>query len=489
MPHAAIYVRLSKDREDQTSTARQEADCRAWAAAHGYEVVAVHEDVGLSGYADVVRPGFVAALEALTAGTVEALVVWKLDRLSRRGVGQVGLILDQLERTGGRIVSVMDGVDTAHAQGRIIVALLAELARAESANTSTRVRSAKRLQLAQGRWLGGRIPWGYRIEAGRLWQTPDAAWLRQMAERATRGESVRSIAAWLTAEGVPAPRGGRWGTSSVAQMLRNPVLAGLQPRGRNGRDGVHTDDSGQSVVVTDEPILSHGERRALMMALDGRTGSAGGRRAGRRPARSLLGGLLRCGLCTGPMTSAGAYYRCQAATQRRGACPGVSCPQAEADEYVVRSTLSYLAALDPEDEVRQAVEVLWAGPAAAQPVAELAELAAAVADVEARMADLEDARYLRGEFPGAAGSERYSRIRERLAEEAVGLRGRLADLALPEPAGLPDDAGLLREAWDEAPAGLRRQVLDVAVAAAVAKRAGRRGLTWNGMERISVTFS
>ncbi|ALO09583.1 resolvase domain-containing protein [Streptomyces venezuelae] len=55
------------------------------------------------GQQSVERKGFDAALAAATSGVVGTLIVWKLDRLSRRGIGQVGKVLDDIEKAGGRL--------------------------------------------------------------------------------------------------------------------------------------------------------------------------------------------------------------------------------------------------------------------------------------------------------------------------------------------------------------------------------------------------
>lgn len=69
-PHAVIYTRLSRDREEQTSTVRQEADCRALAARLGLEVAEVYaEDPGTSGWdEEVARPAFDRMVTGLGPG-------------------------------------------------------------------------------------------------------------------------------------------------------------------------------------------------------------------------------------------------------------------------------------------------------------------------------------------------------------------------------------------------------------------------------------
>ncbi|MBN3929214.1 recombinase family protein [Streptomyces verrucosisporus] len=152
---ADLYLRLSLDRDGKTAIERQEIDCRAWAERNGLEVRKVHIDRGISGYKEVERQGFRSALAAVTSGVVGTLIVWKLDRLSRKGIGEVGTALDAIGKAGGRLISVMDGLDTSNDSARITVALLAELARNESRNLGARVGHAKQYLRARGQWIGG----------------------------------------------------------------------------------------------------------------------------------------------------------------------------------------------------------------------------------------------------------------------------------------------------------------------------------------------
>lgn len=162
MSDAAIYARLSRDRGDDTPVARQEADCREWADAQGLTVGRVFCDM-LSGYKDVARPEFDAAIDWAAGGRGRTLAVWKLDRLSRRGMGQVGTALDRLEAAGSRVVFLKDGLDSSVPGHRMVIAILSEQARQESENTSTRTKAGLRSRRHAGRYLGGRPPFGFLV--------------------------------------------------------------------------------------------------------------------------------------------------------------------------------------------------------------------------------------------------------------------------------------------------------------------------------------
>lgn len=356
---ADLYLRLSLDREGKTAIERQEADCRAWAARNNLEVRRVHVDRGRSGFKNVTRAGFDDAIAALTTGTVGTLIVWKVDRLSRRGMGQVGTVLDDVEKVGGRIVFVQDGLDTSHTQARLVLALLSEVARSESANIGLRVASAKAHLRNLGRWIGGQPPYGLRVAAdGRLEHDPRTALVvREVAERALAGEALVRIARDFNSRQIPAPRGGTWGVGTLSQLLRAPALAGLLPETVK-REGKYTNEvvpwrspeTGETVSIG-KGIVTPAEQLQIARILEARVAvdKTGRRRGVRAQTEHLLTGFARCGGCTGRMSAAGRSYVCQA--RRLGKpCPAHTTAFITAvDRAVGQAFIARLAATEPGD--------------------------------------------------------------------------------------------------------------------------------------------
>ncbi len=184
-----IYVRISLSREESVSLQRQEEAARQYAASRGWTVVAVHTDDGVS--ASKNRPedrdGWRRVLA--TTGEWDAVVVWKLDRLSRR-LADFWRTYLALEAEGKAIVSVSDSLDMTTAIGRTVASVLAGFAEMEAEAISARVTAARAHLLANGRYPGGRIPYGWRKAKnpdGAGWlieQDPDRiGWVRAMVER------------------------------------------------------------------------------------------------------------------------------------------------------------------------------------------------------------------------------------------------------------------------------------------------------------------
>lgn len=474
-----LYLRLSLDRDGKTAIERQEADCRAWAERNGLTVRKVHIDRGRSGYKTVERKGFEAALAAVTAGVVGTLIVWKLDRLSRKGIGQVGKVLDDIEKAGGRLVSVVDGLDTSNDSARMVVAMLAELARSESKNLGTRVGHAKRYLRSKGQWIGGQPPYGLLIDpkTKKLVHDPEhAVYARLIADEALAGTSLVKIARLLNEYEILSPRGGQWNAASIMQLLRSPAFAGLMPetesvetddgeRKYTGRVFPYRDPETLDTVEIGEGIITVGEREQIIRTLESRTFVHAGKRRPKPEGTALLTGLVYCAVpgCGRRMHRVGGSYQCMA--RRAGnQCIGASALAEAVDQYVTEQFLTKLPALEPDDPLLVAIADRWVHRVDPETFAKRDALTAEIQDEEARLADLEDARYVRGEFSGAAAVERYNRLSERLRGRIEGLRTDLRKLPMPSVDVSPMLDGLtLREAWADATNEDRRGRLSLAI--------------------------
>ena len=163
MTRAAVYCRISKDDEGQAAgVKRQERDGRQLATSKGWTVADVLVDNDMSAYNGRVRPGYDRLLAGLADGTFDAVVAWKYDRLSRTGVRGLAPLLDALDDRP--LVCVHDSIDTSTPMGEGIAAMLASMAKQESANIGTRVRSHKAERAAQGLPSGGARAFGYEAD-------------------------------------------------------------------------------------------------------------------------------------------------------------------------------------------------------------------------------------------------------------------------------------------------------------------------------------
>jgi DNA invertase Pin-like site-specific DNA recombinase len=207
---AIAYIRVSTTEQADSGAglAAQRAAIEAAAAAKGWELVAIHEDAGVSGKALTGRQGMADALAMLAAGQAEVIVAAKLDRFSRSVTDFAGLI-ERAKRGGWALAALDVDIDMTTPTGELMATVIAAMAQYERRLIGQRTRDALAAKRAEG------------VRLGRPRQLPDATVARIVARRG-EGISMSAIARELNADGVPTAQGGAmWRQSSVAAVLRS----------------------------------------------------------------------------------------------------------------------------------------------------------------------------------------------------------------------------------------------------------------------------
>jgi len=228
---AAIYLRVST--EDQASPDRysipaQRKACTDLAAARGWPIVGEYADEGASAFEDGLehRPSFHMLLGDAEAGRFDVVIVYSLDRFSRRLVGAAEY-LRILERAEVELVSATEFMDDSPA-GTFTRHLLLAQGEYFSRFLSRRIRDALALKASRGRWVG-RLPYGYRKEGIDLVSDDrEAAGYRLAVRAALEGaEGYREIARVLNAAGYRTGKGNMWSGMAVQNVLRSPAYLGM----------------------------------------------------------------------------------------------------------------------------------------------------------------------------------------------------------------------------------------------------------------------
>lgn len=214
------YVRVSTDDQHQGPKAQRDA-LAAWCARTGAELVAVFEDRGVSGAAELdKRPGLLAALDAVEAGGCGVLLVAKRDRLARDVM--LAAMVERIAERAGAVVTAADGAGEGTGPEAVLFRRMVDaFAEYERAIIRARTRAALGAKSARGERVGA-VPLGARLSSDGVHLEADPNEARALAvvrELRDAGLSVRAIAAELDARGVPA-RGERWHPTTVARLLR-----------------------------------------------------------------------------------------------------------------------------------------------------------------------------------------------------------------------------------------------------------------------------
>ncbi len=288
----------------------------AYALSQGWQVANVYADEGMSGK-NLEREAVQRLIGDVHAALLDVVLVWRLDRLSRRQRDVLHLIEDVFTPRGVGFRSATESFDTTSPAGMAMVGMLAVFAQLERATIIERSTMGYRQRLSQGKWAGA-APYGYRYGQGGVLE-PDAdtvGWVRLIYRQAIDGASLDRIVAWLTAEGAPPPFGRRyWHPSTVNIILHNRAYLGE----RRTRDGWMK--SGHTALLDEQTWLDAQD------AIEGRRKGPGRPRRG-EVSPYLLTGVLFCGECgsrmVGHKSSNGLrYYICDRIKRRGHRCgPG-----------------------------------------------------------------------------------------------------------------------------------------------------------------------
>jgi len=234
---AAVYVRVSTAEQADPglnggSLESQEARCRALCEARGLAVVRTFADRGASG-GTLDRPGLTALREAVTAGEVAVVVVYAVDRLSRRQADTLAL-LEEFGGHGAGLAAASQDFDTTSPMGRAMLGMLAVFAELQRAEIRERTKAKLRDKKGRGE-ATGRAAFGLTRSGAGFDRDPET-WptvARILSER-SGGASCQAIADRLNADDVATPtaarhesRGlvkgpGQWHAATVAKLCRNP---------------------------------------------------------------------------------------------------------------------------------------------------------------------------------------------------------------------------------------------------------------------------
>ena len=395
MKTAVIYTRVSsKEQVSGTSLDTQLSECRRFAARAGYTVQAVYTDAGLSAKTAADRPQLQAAIRHCAKAKTSALIVWKVDRLSRN-TGDGIAIREMLRRSGCEVVSATEGF-TADPLGDAMSSILLTFAQLDNAQRAVRCRTGMSETASRGGWCH-RAPEGFDLaktadglpvlkinDTGRALQVI----LRRYAAGAISKTEYFKACASI---GISAKTASKIPTRDVYAGIIREALTGGQPI-RAAFDG----------LVTPAELAACRKRSAKLR----RRASSGG-------LESTLRGLARCpcGRALSPYRSKGhVYWKCS-----RCGTNNISAEKLYAQLFALIDSAVYLA-----DLLRAAAE--YARLTAKQQIEQRRKVYAAqareAAKARARLDRLTDL-YLDGRIDEDTYTEKSSALRSDIEKSNV----------------------------------------------------------------------
>jgi site-specific DNA recombinase len=222
MKKAVGYIRISKSETKSVSLSYQQAEVEKTALAHGYTLIAIECDNGISGKSMANRPGLQAVLNMLNGKSeIQAVICFKSDRISRNGVESI-MFESLLASKNVAYISATEGVIGDSNEDPLLPFLRGGLNQRERMIISMRTRKALNLKRERGERLGGGIRYGQTVHNGQVVHNEsELAIVKRTCELRTMGYSTRAIAQILNEEGFKPRRGSVFGQTQVCRILKN----------------------------------------------------------------------------------------------------------------------------------------------------------------------------------------------------------------------------------------------------------------------------
>jgi site-specific DNA recombinase len=212
MVNAIGYVRVSTEQQanEGISIDLQIEKIKQYCNLYGYELHDIIIDAGLSAKS-LNRPGLTNVLQCLTDNKADALVVYKLDRLTRSLGDWSDLIKDYFnERSGKTLLAVVDQIDTSTASGRMCLNLMMTVFQWEREVISERTK---------GQPLGS-ARFGSNLNSSTLeFNQSELAVIKLILDLRAEGKTQKQIADHLNQNNIRSKRGGIWYQRTVKNII------------------------------------------------------------------------------------------------------------------------------------------------------------------------------------------------------------------------------------------------------------------------------
>jgi len=283
----AIYTRVSTDNQaekEYNSCEAQEERIKSYIKSQDeLSLYKIYSDPGYSG-ANIERPALGRMLKDIVDGKIDCVLCYKIDRLTRSPKDFYTLI-ELFENQGVSFISITEHFDTATPSGRLLRNIMLTFAQFERELATERTKDKMYQRAKKGMWNGGTVPYGYKNENKKLVINPEESkFLKEMFKIYIETKSLAETRRRINKK-YKTRKGKKFSTTTVDNILRNPLYYGKLPYKGNLYDGIH------------KPIITKG---MFLKAQSFR------KRRYRRKTKIdhvyFLQGLLKCSECGSTMT-------------------------------------------------------------------------------------------------------------------------------------------------------------------------------------------
>jgi site-specific DNA recombinase len=352
----AIYCRVSTEEQasEGYSISAQLQTLRQYAYLYGWQISEEYVDEGISGKDIKGRPAMQRLIADVEKGKFQAILVWKISRLSRNMLDTL-VLLDKFEEYDVKFISYSENFDTSSPIGKLVIQLLASIAEMERNTLSENVKLGMTQRAKEGNWNGGVI-FGYdSIEKELVINPKEAEIVQLIFTLYVEGKGLKAITNHLNKAGYRTKRNKHFSINGIATILDNRVYTGkirwLQ---------IENWDKKRRRGKNPNPIVVDGKHEAIIpdelwnLAQARRQSKSFKQRQSQEPF--LISSLLRCPDCgQGMVPSITTYTRKDGITRKHryyvcgvfhnkgsAACKANSIKAYDAEDAVINRLIKFL---------------------------------------------------------------------------------------------------------------------------------------------------
>lgn len=224
---AALYARYSSTNQTEQSIEGQVRVCTEFCQRNNITIVETYVDRATSASKDIEkRTEFIRMIKDSEKRPFDAVIVYKLDRFARNRYDSANYKY-KLKKNGVILISATENISS-DPEGIILESVLEGMAEFYSAELSQKIHRGITESAYKNQYIGGTIPFGYKIVDKKYVINEETAPLvREAFQRFIAGDTIASICRSFNARGIRTARNGKFNRSSFTKIFRNEKYIGV----------------------------------------------------------------------------------------------------------------------------------------------------------------------------------------------------------------------------------------------------------------------
>jgi site-specific DNA recombinase len=349
----AIYTRVSSERQVQEgfSLEAQHDRLLEYIKMNGWDLVRFYTDPGVSGKNVKDRPGFQEMLVDLKQEKFDALVIHKIDRLTRN-IGDLNNIIELFNKKNIKLISFSENIDTSTASGRMFVFFLGVFAQMYRENLAEEVTKGLTKRAEKGLRVNFKPIFGYDVQDYKLYINEEqAVVVRLIYDKFLKGWGKRRISDYLNDNNYQT-NFGIWYERTVNYILTNVTYIGKHhytPKGDKSKTIIKDGDHA--------PIIDEEKFTAVQVMIERKSTKEISRSSNDYPFSSIM----KCGQCGHPYHGKYVesrankkpyrYYRCYGKYSKNTGCTQSDISEITLEKILFNKVLPALLITSKEENI------------------------------------------------------------------------------------------------------------------------------------------